>query len=63
MTVARAGSLSKQGPRNRLRGAAGAGLRDAALLRTVQACIAGSELRHTAPSGGSEPHEVGSVGA
>ena len=58
MTVRRTKYLSKQGPRNRLRRAAGAGLRDAALLRTVRACIAGSEPRHTAPSGGRERHAV-----
>ena len=47
----------------RPRHTAGAGLRDAVLLGAVQACTAGLEPRHTAPSGGSEAHAVTSVGA
>jgi 4-hydroxybenzoate polyprenyltransferase len=58
-----AATACKQGLRNRLRGAAGARLRDAASLHAVQACTAGLEPRHTAPSGGSALHEVKRVGA
>ncbi len=53
----------KPGPRDWLRQTAGARLPEAALLDAVQTCTAGPEPRHSAPSGGSEPHEVGSVGA
>ena len=58
----RGGKLFKQGPQDRLCRTAGAGLRDAALLRAVQACTAGSEPRHTAPSGGRKLHEVSDRG-
>jgi alpha-ribazole phosphatase len=58
----RGGNGFKQGPRNRLCRAAGAGLRDAALLCAVQACTAGLEPRHTAPSGGRALHAVSDRG-
>ena len=57
-----ADSPFQQGPRDWLRQTAGAGLRDAALLGAVQTCTAGSEPRHTAPSGGRELHEVNERG-
>jgi len=57
-----ADSPFQQGPRDWLRQTAGAGLRDAALLRAVQTCTPGSEPRHTAPSGGRELHEVNERG-
>ena len=54
----RGDSQFKQGPQDWLSQTAGAGLRDAALLHAVQACTAGSEPRHTAPSGGRELREA-----
>jgi hypothetical protein len=56
------GSSNEQGPRDWLCQTAGAGLRDAALLRAVQARTAGLEPRHTAPSGGSELREANERG-
>ena len=62
-TVNRSKTPYQPGPRNRFCRAAGAGLRDAALLHAVQACTAGLEPRHTAPSGGGAVREATSVGA
>ena len=57
-----AASQFQPGPRDWLCQTAGAGLRDAALLGAVQTCTAGSEPRHTAPSGGRELREASDRG-